>query len=67
MCIVVFDHTREVGETQRAHPTGEGWKILDNKMHRNLDMKDSESMQGQSIIESLPLMLIIDCSATDGQ
>lgn len=56
-----------MGETQRAHPTGEGWKILDNKMHRNLDMKDSESMQGQSIIESLPLMLIIDCSATDGQ
>lgn len=39
-----FGHTKEVGEKQRAHPTGEGRKVL-GKMHRNLDVEDCASMQ----------------------
>ena len=35
------------------------WKFLNYKMHHDVDMEDSASMQRWSIIETLQLMLIV--------
>ena len=43
------------------------WTFLDDMMHRDADVNDSVLMQRQSIIESLQLMLIVDCLASAGQ
>ena len=45
----------------------EVWKILDHMMHCNAGVEDSVSVHRQSIIESLPLMLVVNCLASAGQ
>lgn len=42
-------------------------KLLDYKMHHDTDVKDSASTQREILIESLPPMLTVDNSASDGQ
>ena len=41
--------------------------LPDYKMHCDVDVEDSASMQGKSRIKTLQLMLIVDCLASAGQ